>query len=232
MLGVRIMWRLIIITFAFLGWSFYTLSGGADYQPREGSRQAEALKARTAAESRVAQTPANSAPANLTPANLTPANAALNNPSLAGPLTATRNLIDLTDVPAVTAALDRPAAPLSQNPDIARDQQAGYDDKRIANISLAEPAAFAQAAGMIPVSAEAGPTPQQDLRDLRRITGNSVNMRTGPGTSFGILTRVTRDTEVEVLEVFENGWLRLRVVDSSRVGWVSSRLVSSAPDRG
>lgn len=212
------MWRLIIMTFAFLGCSFYTLSGGADYQPREGSRQAEALKARTAAQTRVAQTPAPAA------------NPAL--ASLAGQDSLTRNPIDLIDAPAVAATLNTPAAPSSRDTDAAQILQAGYDDKRIANISLAEPAAFAQAAQMIPASIEPEQTLQQDLRDLRRITGNSVNMRTGPGTNFGILTRVTRDTEVEVLEVFENGWLRLRVVDSSRVGWVSSRLVSSAPDQG
>lgn len=219
LLGVRVMWRFIILTFAFLGWSFYTLSGGADYQPREGSRQAEALKARAAAETAVAQAPTSPAPVN---------------PALAVPETVTvaGNLIDLTEIPAVTAALNDAAAPLPQNPASAQLLQAGYDNTRIANLSLAKPAAFAQAAGMIPASVEAEPEPQQDTRDLRRITGSSVNMRTGPGTSFGILTRVTRDTEVEVLETFENGWLRLRVLDTSRVGWVSSTLVSTAADRG
>ena len=214
------MWRFIILTFAFLGWSFYTLSGGADYQPREGSRQAEALKARAAAETAVAQAPTPPAPVN-------PAVTATKTMTE----TASRDLIDLTEIPFVTAALNN-AAPLAQNPESAQILQAGYDDKRIANLSLAKPAAFAQAAGMVPASVEAEPEPQQDTRDLRRITGSSVNMRTGPGTSFGILTRVTRDTEVEVLETFENGWLRLRVLDSSRVGWVSSTLVSSAADRG
>ena len=36
------MWRFILITFAFLGWSFYVLSGGADYEPGLQSLQARA----------------------------------------------------------------------------------------------------------------------------------------------------------------------------------------------
>ena len=36
------MWRFILVSFAFLGWSFYELSGGADYEPRINSIQARA----------------------------------------------------------------------------------------------------------------------------------------------------------------------------------------------
>lgn len=33
------MWRFILVSFAFLGWSFYELSGGSDYAPRADSLQ-------------------------------------------------------------------------------------------------------------------------------------------------------------------------------------------------
>ena len=36
------MWRFISVTFAFLGYAFYTLSGGSDYAPRTQSIQARA----------------------------------------------------------------------------------------------------------------------------------------------------------------------------------------------
>lgn len=209
------MWRFIIMTFAFLGWSFYTLSGGADYQPREGSRQAEALKARAAAEMRAAQAPA--APEQVT-ADTTDE--------------ASRDLLDLTQIEEVRAVLDLSARPLLQDAADAQVIEAGYDDKLIANLSLAKPAAFAQAAGMTPASVETTTEQPQDLRDLRRVTGNSVNMRSGPGTKFGVLARIPRNTEVEVLETFEGEWLRLRIVETNRVGWIASRLVSSAADRG
>lgn len=208
------MWRFIIMTFAFLGWSFYEISGGADYQPREGSRQAVALQVQ--AERKLAALSPN------TMASMSPAPNASDNANV------TRNLIDLTAIPAVK---DRPAQPVRLNSqDLpSADTLADAVDKRVANLSLAQPAAFAQAAGMAPVSPENLPQPAQDPRDLRHITGTSVNMRTGPGTRFGVLARVTRDTQVEVLETYENGWLRLRVIDSSKVGWVSSKLVSDAP---
>ncbi|MGR3702639.1 MAG: SH3 domain-containing protein [Paracoccaceae bacterium] len=202
------------MTFAFLGWSFYQISGGADYQPREGSRQAVALQVE--AERKLAALSPN------TMASAIPAASAPDKPEV------TRNLIDLTSMPAVTDRSAQPVRLLPQDLPSA-DTLADTVDKRVANLSLAQPAAFAQAAGMAPVSPENLPQPAQDLRDLRHITGTSVNMRTGPGTSFGVLARVTRDTEVEVLETYENGWLRLRVIDSSKVGWVSSKLVSDAP---
>ena len=37
------MWRFIIVSFAFLGWSFYELSGGSDYRPSANSIQTRAL---------------------------------------------------------------------------------------------------------------------------------------------------------------------------------------------
>ena len=36
------MWRFILVSFAFLGWAFYELSGGADYAPIANSIQARA----------------------------------------------------------------------------------------------------------------------------------------------------------------------------------------------
>lgn len=206
------MWRFIVMTFVFLGWSFYTLSGGADYQPREGSRQAEALKARAAAEAQVAQKPLDLAP----PAAVT----------------ATHSPTERAEEPTLTAAPTIPAAPLPTQAYPSPILPTGVTDTRIADLTLAKPANLAQATAPIPASLNIEPEPEQQPRDLRRITGDSVNMRSGPGTGYGILARVTRNTEVEVLEAFENGWLRIRVLDGNRIGWVSSRLVTAAPDRG
>ncbi|MDM7968495.1 MAG: SH3 domain-containing protein [Paracoccaceae bacterium] len=212
-LGVRDMWRFIIMTFAFLGWSFYTISGGADYQPREDSRQAAALKAE--AERKLAA--------------LSPNVVASVAPKVENTDEVTRNAIDLTEMLPGKNILQQPVRVLSQRSEPVETVQTPYQDKRLASLSLAQPAAFAQAAGMAPVSPENAPTAQQDLRDLRHITGTSVNMRTGPGTGYAVFARVIRDTDVEVLETFENGWLRLRVIENSKVGWVHSTLVSAKP---
>ena len=208
------MWRFIVMTFVFLGWSFYTLSGGADYQPREGSRQADSLKVRAAAEAQVAQTP------------IEPSRAATE--AVAVPPSPT----DRAEGAAATTAPAIPADPLPPHAQSAPVLQANIADTGLANLTLAKPAHPPQMAALIPASLNTVSEPEQQLRDLRRITGDSVNMRAGPGTDFGILSRVTRDTEVEVMETFENGWLRIRVLDNNRVGWVSSRLVTPAPARG
>ncbi len=36
------MWRFILLSFVFLGWAFYELSGGADYHPSPNSIQGRA----------------------------------------------------------------------------------------------------------------------------------------------------------------------------------------------
>jgi len=37
------MWRFMLVTFVFLGWGFYEMSGGADYRPAPNSIQARAV---------------------------------------------------------------------------------------------------------------------------------------------------------------------------------------------
>jgi hypothetical protein len=208
------MMRFILLTFAFLGWSFYTLSGGADYHPIEGSRQAEAIKARANAELRLAQAPLMpSAQPSLPDA----AQAANGN-------AATRNLANLAVITPVIATLDRPV----DAPRPMAAPQTEQSNARLANLTLAEPAAFAQAAGFAPVSEDTDQIAATEIRDLRRITGSSVNMRSGPGTRYGVLNRVTRGTEVEVLESYQQGWLRLRVLEDQRIGWVAATLVSGS----
>jgi hypothetical protein len=224
------MWRFIVMTFAFLGWSFYTISGGADYQPREGSRQAVAAQKRTQqdrAQEAIIQAAQSTRPAgdSVTRAAAETANTQADHILLASADgrfdMVTRGAADMADLGQRLAGNDKTLANGLQ-PMTAIDH-------RIENISLAAPAAFEQAAGYAMAStAPAAP----ELRDLRRITGNSVNMRAGPGTKFGVLQRMSRNTEVEVLETMDTGWTRLRVIESNRVGWVSSKLVSDPADRG
>ncbi len=227
----------IILTFAVLGWSFYTLSGGADYAPKEGSRQAVALEKRAAAELRMAS--AVNAPSGAQ----TPAPAVQNDdPAVAmrsiseelglAPGMVALNAQSATAAPeqAVPAAVsDNAAAALT----VAGLTEADQPNARIASLTLAEPAAFAQAAGFAPVT-ETDDTAQitapdaafQQREDLRQITGSRVNMRTGPGTSYGVSGQVTRGTEVEVLDGLSTGWLQLRIRDSQQIGWVAASLVS------
>ena len=199
------MWRLMTATFAFLGWSFYSLSGGADYQPREGSRQAEVLRQKAEA--------------------------------LAAPSVMTSLVQDKIDTVILDAVsmnhteLD-PSGIGGLNEDMAdllipasADRAADDVIRWTATLNLAQPAVTAPLDQIIATSTPAEP---EIKRDIRRITGNVVNFRSGPGTRYGVVGKLSRGTEVEVLETFENGWVRMRDTDSKRVGWVLGSLVSNS----
>jgi len=63
------------------------------------------------------------------------------------------------------------------------------------------------------------------ITDIRVVTGSRVNMRNGPGTSYQVLSQLVRGDEAEVLQDPGNGWLKIRVNDTGRVGWMAERLM-------
>lgn len=65
--------------------------------------------------------------------------------------------------------------------------------------------------------------------DIRTVAGSRVNMRMGPATSYNVVLRLTRGTRVLVLQEPGNGWVKLRVEESGRVGWMASRLLAKVP---
>lgn len=69
-------------------------------------------------------------------------------------------------------------------------------------------------------------TASTDVIDLREVAGSRVNMRSGPGTNFGVITTLSQGTEAEILEVDASGWARLRVIGSGQVGWMAERLLT------
>jgi len=61
--------------------------------------------------------------------------------------------------------------------------------------------------------------------DIRAVRGSRVNMRGGPGTSYAVLGTLIRGEEVRVLKEPGNGWVKLKVVDTGRIGWMSAKLL-------
>jgi len=61
------------------------------------------------------------------------------------------------------------------------------------------------------------------------VTNPSANLRAGPGTTYNIVGRVTRDERYEVLEE-RGGWYQIRLEDG-RAAWLSGTLatVSARP---
>jgi len=75
-------------------------------------------------------------------------------------------------------------------------------------------------AGTSPVA----PTPTAPAVTFGIVTGSLINMRQGPGTSFAVITTLSRNTRVEIVERGAE-WHRVRLVDG-RTGFVHATLVS------
>jgi uncharacterized protein YgiM (DUF1202 family) len=64
--------------------------------------------------------------------------------------------------------------------------------------------------------------------ELRVVDGNRVNLRNGPGTNYSVLGKLARGATVEVLQDNGDGWVKLRVAETGRVGWMADFLTISA----
>jgi uncharacterized protein YgiM (DUF1202 family) len=187
------MWRFVVVSFVFLGWSFYEMSGGAEYVPAPNSVQARALLAEHRPRAR--------------------------------PLR--ENVIQIAQAP---AEVSRAATSL---------EEVGTGRARVVLASAEVPAVDPRivvpttvARRVVPVEV-AMPTPAvadepERAEDRRRVVSRSVNLRSGPGTDFGRVGSLARDTEVIVLRDDGAGWVKLRVADTGRIGWMAERLLGTA----
>ncbi|MFW8595813.1 SH3 domain-containing protein [Cribrihabitans neustonicus] len=220
--------RLVIASFLILGWTFYEMSGGADFEPRKGPSAAVDI-AKTAF-------------------SHDPAPAPVRRTAVDADSLVTR--VALNETTPV-----RPAADPELRSQVARRQIAAAGPAIARSGTAFPPAGGQQAvvqlasldaglAGLQPVKAaapaadaalQAQPEPQAvsveqtdaaPAEDVRQITATRVNMRLGPGTNYPVLTQLDRGDEVVVFEDDGSGWLHLRVPSRGRVGWIAASLVS------
>lgn len=206
--------RFVIISFAVLGFAFWELSGGADFEPR-GMRPAKpervATKTVEKAEPLVQVEPANLvAKVSLTPYAPDPA------PVEKAILTSEEQL----------ERLARARASLNKGLTLFEDDAAQGGTLTLASLQ----------GGLLALEVEPGePEPEtatetfayeRPAPDLREITGSRVNMRDGPGTLYPVINRLTLGHKVEVLDDSGTGWLRLRVLPEQQIGWIATSLVS------
>lgn len=194
----------ILLTFGLLGWVFFEMSDGLDFQPPINPVQANAapvlpLKVETAALSlplaaRITPLPSVS---NVAAAVIRPI--VFRSPASSS----------VTEVPSVTLVS------LEQSPTQFGRSLDGFDPNAVRLVS-----------SPVQQEPELEVTPELPPVDLRTVAGTRVNMRNGPGTTYGIISRVSLGDEVEVLDDSSQGWLRLRLVSNQTVGWISTSLVS------
>ncbi len=210
--------KFVFLSFIFMGWAFYEMTGGNEFVPQEPARiakykaleteRAEAArelerkhKAATAEKARESKKELVAAETErvamqVAALDLTKTDATLEQASLITqtPLTRRKSLYP-TPVPPVT-----PETPVPS----------------LATMSAVAPQPTEPLTILQP----------KDPADLRQVRGSRANMRGGPGTSYAVLSTLNRGDEVEVLKQSENGWVKLKVVESGRIGWMSARLLT------
>lgn len=234
------MGRLIVLSFLALGWIFYEMSGGSDFDP-------DALKAARIAEAEAERAerglPARPAPAEVaedTPAPVTIATAPAV-PTLPQPVQqaaatprsdedVTRVSLDLTSVQQTVTTRTTPVVP-------AQDQESDITETPSVTVAASNVASTittsADTPAIIPsliAPRNAQPLSLEELApgiaDIRTVSGDRVNVRGGPGTNFGVVTQLLRGDAVEILEDTGNGWVRFEALDSDAAGWVADFLLT------
>lgn len=199
--------KFIVLTFLFLGWGFYEMSGGADFAPDDRNIE-------TAAAAEAAPEPA---PEELV-ARASTRSTVIDVPKVAP---ASQQRGGAAEAVVVQAALT------TDTPEVAPQEAPIQFESLVAGAPrVADILPDTEIAVSAPLSA---PTLTQEPRvsgEIRQVAGNRVNMRSGPGTNYGVLVTLTRGTDVEVLEVDANGWARLRSIGTGQEGWMAERLLT------
>lgn len=203
--------KFILLSFGFLAWAFYIMSGGADFEPEsarharldpvaEGSTQNPQLSTPDQTDperAKVAETPSNTV--TRVALNLTPLQDVLKtdtDPIETALIEAQADVVPQTD-PTITSSADTPAiipSLIVPNDDGARQIE---------------------------------PPRTSDDQDLREVTGNRVNVRSGPGTNFGIVNKLIRGDTVEIIQDNGNGWVKMRPLAGGTEGWMADFLLTA-----
>jgi hypothetical protein len=77
-------------------------------------------------------------------------------------------------------------------------------------------------------TAEAPAAPVATDGTRLRVTGDRVNFRAGPSTGDAILAALTLGTEVELIELVDDGWAHLRVPETGLTGYMSEDFLEPA----
>lgn len=242
--------RLVLVSFAIMGWAFYEMSGGADFTPPKPPQNlAQSPEPGASRRSQQTATLRIPGPAPTTQPLLTSRTTAAATDlraSQAKPLNTERraqlvsarvasmgqqiqgsgDAFAVTGAPeSIAATLEAAEALLSQNaqPLGLGGLEAGLTSDQGAAANA--PATLTRS-DTNPEAERIALPPANHWQDRRTIRGSRVNMRQGPGTTYPILTRLLAGDEVIVVDDNGAGWLQLRTADRRHIGWIAASLVS------
>lgn len=217
------MWRFILISFAFLGFVFYEMSGGGEFDSEElrlsRVETPPVVETSNPETTQTAQAPLQD-PEDVTRVSLslTSVNDVLRPTNLR---TQRAKVIANADEVEQTDQVLSEAAPAVILPSLIMDQSA------VTTVTFGQDANDQQIVAVSAPAASAAPAaPEASAFDVRSVTGDSVNVRGGPGTDFSVVTRMVRGDKVEILQDPGQGWVQLRLVGGGPVGWMADFLLS------
>lgn len=196
----------VLLSFVFLGFAFFALSGGASFDP--DTVRDERVAARVAErEARIeAKNLSPVPPASQRASNETVSRVSLNLASLDEALE--------TETPAPVQA--QPETPTITDAPVEATARLTID-REIVLPSIVFPGSRTAAASGVAL----GPA------DIRFVSGTNVNVRGGPGTDFSVVNQLDEGEQVEILDDPGNGWVQLRPVNGGPVGWMADFLLSA-----
>lgn len=203
------MTRFVLLTFVFLAFAFYELSGGTEFD----SEQLRLSRVEAPAETDATD---------------------VKDPATAvATQDVTRVALSLTSVSDVQPSATPRTAPVSVVPDakpiLSEAPPAVLLPSLIVDRTEISPVDFGRTDEVF-----SDPQPEETIAadpsifDVRSISGSSVNVRGGPGTGFAVVNRLERGDLVEILQNPGSGWVQLRPLDGGPVGWMAEFLLSDS----
>ena len=182
------MWKYLFLCFAMLGWAFFELSGGQDFEPALAMSVSEVV------------TPTD---------DVDPIDRSFDREEVARAATNALRSIEFDDHAEA-------AAPVNVVTDAALWKVSADTETSVIIENIFE--------DVVPVVAAAVPSDE----NLYAVSVNRANMRNGPSTRNGVIAKLERGTAVQLLPSSSGSWVKLRVVETNRVGWISKKLLKKA----
>ena len=203
--------RFIAISFIFLAFAFFQMSGGSDFDPiaTRMSRIEVPDNVEIAALEKQEEVIVADVPEVVTRVSL--------------------DLVKLEDVVRPSSTVK--TVPARITAPVPEPDQEPVEEQVTAAPTIVLPSLVegASTATVTPVDFSADPVEEENVvsdEDVRSVTGNRVNVRGGPGTNFGVVSSMVRGDKVVILEDPGNGWVRLRSVQDGAQGWMADFLLS------
>ena len=182
------MWKYLLLCFVMLGWAFFELSGGQDFEPVLATSVSEVA-----------------APTD----HVDPIDRSFDREEVARAATNALRSIEFDDHAVA-------AAPVNVVTDAALWKVSADTETSVIIENILD--------DVVPVVAATVPSDE----NLYAVSVNRANMRNGPTTRNGVIAKLERGTAVQLLLGQSGSWVKLRIVETNRVGWISKKLLKKA----